>query len=187
MPVGIGIGCGGFSERQAGTPAATPEGERERERLGERERSAEPQASVPVGIGDTPARPAGRDACRYTDQRNSLSSHAELQGNQSLSVAGFTHSKQRGAAIFRSCARVSRCFDGIGLFPKPWRGDLPPVRRGAIRYNAGLFLKCSERRKDGKVHRSWSVVEHHRSSTSGVQTRQVRRRISGGTHLSEFP
>ena len=97
--MGIGIGCGGFSERQAGTPAATPEGERERERLGERERSAEPQASVPVGIGDTPARPAGRDACRYTDQRNSLSSHAELQGNQSLSVAGFTHSKQRGASF----------------------------------------------------------------------------------------
>ena len=128
---------------------------------------------MPVGFGDTPARPAGRDACRYTDQRNSLSSHAELQGNQSLSVAGFTHSKQRGAAIFRSCARVSRCFDGIGLFPKPWRGDLPPVRRGAIRYNAGLFLKCSERRKDGKVHRSWSVVESHRYAGGKIAQRHV--------------
>ena len=48
------------------------EGERERERLGERERSAEPPASVPVGIGATPARPAGRDACRYTDLTNAL-------------------------------------------------------------------------------------------------------------------
>lgn len=36
-----------------------------------------------------------------------------------------------------------------------------------------MFLKCSRRRKDGKEHRSWSVVESHRYSGGKVAQRHV--------------
>ena len=36
-----------------------------------------------------------------------------------------------------------------------------------------MFLKCSERRKDGKVHRSWSVVESRRYADGKVAQRHV--------------
>ena len=36
-----------------------------------------------------------------------------------------------------------------------------------------MFLKCSQRRKDGKVHRSWSVVESHRYAGGKVAQRHV--------------
>lgn len=36
-----------------------------------------------------------------------------------------------------------------------------------------MFLKCSQRRKDGKVHRSWSVVESHRYADGKVAQRHV--------------
>lgn len=36
-----------------------------------------------------------------------------------------------------------------------------------------MFLKCSERRKDGKVHRSWSVVESHRYAGGKIAQRHV--------------
>ncbi len=36
-----------------------------------------------------------------------------------------------------------------------------------------MFLKCSQRRKDGKVHRSWSVVESRRYSGGKVAQRHV--------------
>lgn len=36
-----------------------------------------------------------------------------------------------------------------------------------------MFLKCSERRKDGKVHRSWSVVESHRYVGGKIAQRHV--------------
>lgn len=36
-----------------------------------------------------------------------------------------------------------------------------------------MFLKCSERRKNGKVHRSWSVVESHRYAGGKVAQRHV--------------
>ena len=36
-----------------------------------------------------------------------------------------------------------------------------------------MFLKCSKRRKDGKEHRSWSVVESHRYSGGKVAQRHV--------------
>ena len=32
-----------------------------------------------------------------------------------------------------------------------------------------MFLKCSKRRKDGKVHRSWSIVENRRVGRGVVQ------------------
>jgi hypothetical protein len=37
------------------------------------------------------------------------------------------------------------------------------------RYTADVFLKCSTRRKDGKEHRSWSVVESRRVGRTVVQ------------------
>jgi len=36
-----------------------------------------------------------------------------------------------------------------------------------------VFLKCSTRKKDGKEHRSWSVVESHRYSDGKVAQRHV--------------
>ena len=36
-----------------------------------------------------------------------------------------------------------------------------------------MFLKCSERRKDGKIHRSWSVVESHRYAGGKIAQRHV--------------
>lgn len=36
-----------------------------------------------------------------------------------------------------------------------------------------VFLKCSKRRKDGKVHRSWSVVESRRYAGGKVAQRHV--------------
>ena len=36
-----------------------------------------------------------------------------------------------------------------------------------------MFLKCSERRKDGKTHRSWSVVESHRYAGGKIAQRHV--------------
>jgi hypothetical protein len=36
-----------------------------------------------------------------------------------------------------------------------------------------MFLKCSQRKKDGKVHRSWSVVESHRYADGKVAQRHV--------------
>lgn len=36
-----------------------------------------------------------------------------------------------------------------------------------------MFLKCSEHRKDGKVHRSWSVVESHRYAGGKIAQRHV--------------
>jgi len=32
-----------------------------------------------------------------------------------------------------------------------------------------VFLKCSTRRKDGKEHRSWSIVESRRVGRGAVQ------------------
>ena len=40
------------------------------------------------------------------------------------------------------------------------------------RYTGGMFLKCSTRKKDGKEHRSWSIVESRRISR-GVVPRHV--------------
>ncbi len=36
-----------------------------------------------------------------------------------------------------------------------------------------MFLKCRERRKDGKVHRSWSIVESRRYAGKKVAHRHV--------------
>jgi len=36
-----------------------------------------------------------------------------------------------------------------------------------------VFLKCSQRRKNGKVHRSWSVVESRRFAGGKVAQRHV--------------
>lgn len=36
-----------------------------------------------------------------------------------------------------------------------------------------MFLKCRERRKDGKVHRNWSIVESHRYAGGKVAHRHV--------------
>jgi len=36
-----------------------------------------------------------------------------------------------------------------------------------------MFLKCTERRKDGKVHRYWSVVENRRLSSGRIAQRHV--------------
>ena len=36
-----------------------------------------------------------------------------------------------------------------------------------------MFLKCSVRRKDGKEHRSWSIVESRRVSGGGVVQRHL--------------
>jgi len=41
------------------------------------------------------------------------------------------------------------------------------------RYTAAMFLKCSTRRKDGKQHRSWSIVESRRLPGGGVTQRHV--------------
>ncbi len=37
----------------------------------------------------------------------------------------------------------------------------------------GVFLKCSHRRKDGKIHRSWSVVESRRHAGGKIAQRHV--------------
>jgi hypothetical protein len=37
-----------------------------------------------------------------------------------------------------------------------------------------VFLKCSQRREDGKVHRSWSVIERRRYGGGKVAPRHVR-------------
>jgi hypothetical protein len=36
-----------------------------------------------------------------------------------------------------------------------------------------MFLRCTNRKKDGKEHRYWSVVENRRVSTGKVVQRQV--------------
>ena len=36
-----------------------------------------------------------------------------------------------------------------------------------------MFLRCTERRKDGKTHRYWSLVENRRVSGGRVTQRQV--------------
>ena len=36
-----------------------------------------------------------------------------------------------------------------------------------------MFLKCRQRRKDGKVHRSWSIVESRRYGGGKVAHRHV--------------
>src|SRR5690349_2531166 len=36
-----------------------------------------------------------------------------------------------------------------------------------------MFLKCRERRKDGKAHRSWSIVESRRYAGNKVSHRHV--------------
>jgi len=37
----------------------------------------------------------------------------------------------------------------------------------------GVFLKCSQRRKDGKIHRSWSVVESRRHAGGKITQQHV--------------
>ena len=36
-----------------------------------------------------------------------------------------------------------------------------------------MFLKCNKRKKDGKLHRYWSVVESYRLANGSVGKRQV--------------
>ena len=36
-----------------------------------------------------------------------------------------------------------------------------------------MFLRCTERQKDGKVHRYWSVVENRRLGSGSVTQRTV--------------
>jgi len=36
-----------------------------------------------------------------------------------------------------------------------------------------VFLKCSQRRKDGKIHRSWSVAESRRHAGGKITQRHV--------------
>ena len=45
-------------------------------------------------------------------------------------------------------------------------GDLAPSQREFYRYTGSMFLKCSTRFKDGKEHRSWSIVESRRLGRS---------------------
>jgi len=42
-----------------------------------------------------------------------------------------------------------------------------------IRYTGAMFLKCRERRKDGKTHRTWSIVESRRYRGGKVAHRHV--------------
>jgi len=39
--------------------------------------------------------------------------------------------------------------------------------------NGGMFLRCTRRNKDGKLHRYWSIVENRRSANQRVVQRQV--------------
>ena len=39
--------------------------------------------------------------------------------------------------------------------------------------NGGMFLRCTQRRKDGKEHRYWSIVENRRGANRRVIQRQV--------------
>jgi len=39
--------------------------------------------------------------------------------------------------------------------------------------NSGMFLRCTQRNKDGKLHRYWSIVENRRSANRKVVQRQV--------------
>src|SRR5271169_208266 len=39
--------------------------------------------------------------------------------------------------------------------------------------NGGMFLRCTQRNKDGKLHRYWSIVENRRSANRKVVQRQV--------------
>ncbi len=40
-------------------------------------------------------------------------------------------------------------------------------------HNSGMFLRCTQRIKDGKLHRYWSIVENRRSAQQKVVQRQV--------------
>jgi len=48
-------------------------------------------------------------------------------------------------------------------------GDPSAFLRRCVRYTGGVFLKCSTRKKDGKEHRSWSIVESRRVGRGVVQ------------------
>ncbi|MEZ5325272.1 MAG: hypothetical protein R3F19_09430 [Verrucomicrobiales bacterium] len=36
-----------------------------------------------------------------------------------------------------------------------------------------MFLKCNQRKKDGKIHRYWSIVESYRLANGNTAKRQV--------------
>ena len=55
-------------------------------------------------------------------------------------------------------------------YPKARVVATPPLPSGAVTATLAVrFLKCSTRRKDGKAHRSWSVVESRRLGRSVAQ------------------
>jgi len=47
-----------------------------------------------------------------------------------------------------------------------------PTGAGTV-HNRTMFLKCNKRKKDGKVHRYWSIVENTRGKGGKVHQRQV--------------
>ena len=64
--------------------------------------------------------------------------------------------------------------DLLGVYafrvPKPRVVATQPLPPGVLpALLPGVFLKCSKRRKDGKEHRSWSVVESRRLGRHVVQ------------------
>ena len=64
--------------------------------------------------------------------------------------------------------------DLLGVYafrvPKPRVVATQPLPPGVLpAILPGVFLKCSKRRKDGKEHRSWSVVESRRVDRHVVQ------------------
>ena len=62
---------------------------------------------------------------------------------------------------------------GVG-FSKGRVGPTQPLPRGREkRYGVAVYLKCRQRRKDGKTHRSWSVVESRRLAGNKVVQRHV--------------
>jgi len=57
----------------------------------------------------------------------------------------------------------------MGSFKSACSGDPLSSLRSHFRHTGGMFLKCSKRKKDGKEHRSWSIVESRRVGRSVVQ------------------
>jgi len=75
--------------------------------------------------------------------------------------------------IFEGFGRVSRLFS-VTVFAKcPVVPTYPLYEPSTTLHNPLMFLRAKTRKKDGKTHRYWSVVENKRVSGGRVVQRQV--------------
>ena len=133
-----------------------------------------------------------------------MSSHAELQGNQSISVAGFTHSKQRGAVnlwLKSECLGLLVCGVALvvgvgGLCPEDRfarGGGGPGVVVGKTTLHAqaihSLALAATNSGACVPVTELAGSSGHHAGTGTRPPTFRMRRHSRGSvaTHLSPTP